>query len=133
MDLSQARLGDQFRIFIDTGGNISPFPHMTTMMATVIATKKPGTGSGLILGWKSNEPHPAEASARGNTASENDYVPNQAEYNYGKTVKRDLLVAVQIFNGIDGFPCKKCATFYPQSLPNQKDGTLVCWSCRHGR
>lgn len=133
MDLSQAQLGDQFRIFIDTGGNISSFPSMNTMMATVIATKKAPYGTSLILGWKKNESHPAEATARSNTSTENNYVPNQAEYVYGKSVKRDLLVAIQIFNGVDGFPCKRCTTFYPQSLPNQKDGTLICWSCRSGR
>jgi hypothetical protein len=134
MDLRNAQLGDQFRIFIDAGGNISPFPHMTTILATVIATKKPlpGIGTGVILGWKTNEPHPPEAIARGNTSSENYYVPNQTEYKYGKSVKRDLLVAVQIFNGLDGFPCRKCTNFYPQALPNQKDGTLLCWSCRSG-
>lgn len=137
MNLSHAQLGDQFRIFIDAGGNISPSPHMETILATVIATKKlsagAAVGTGVILGWKAHEQHPAEASARSNTSEENNYVPNQAEYKYGKSVKRDLLVATQIFNGVDGFPCKKCTTFYPQSLPNQKDGTLVCWSCRNGR
>jgi formylmethanofuran dehydrogenase subunit E len=132
MNLSQAKLGDQFRIFIDTGGNISSYPSMITMLATVIATKKPSLGTGLILGWKSNESHPADVTTRGNTSSENDYITNQSEYKYGKSVKRDLPVAVQIFNGLDGFPCKKCSNFFPQALANQKDGTLICWSCRNG-
>ena len=133
MNLSKAELGDQFRIFLDAGGNISSSPSMNTLMATVIATKKSQFGSGLILGWKKHEPHPPECTTRGNVSHENDYVPNQAEYVYGKAVKRDLPVAVQIFNGLDGFPCKKCTNFFPLSAPNQKDGTLICWSCRNGK
>lgn len=133
MNLSQAKLGDQFRVFVDTIGNISTLPSMNTLLATVIAVKKSQFGSGLILGWKKNEPHPTECNTRGSISLENDYVPNQTEYAYGKTVKRDLPVAIQIYNGLDGFPCKRCTNFYPQALPNQKDGTLICWSCRNGQ
>lgn len=32
----------------------------------------------------------------------------------------------------DGCSCKKCKEFYEFAEPNQEDGTLVCWSCRHG-
>lgn len=32
----------------------------------------------------------------------------------------------------DGCNCKKCKEFYPYAEPNQDDGTLVCYSCRHG-
>ena len=32
----------------------------------------------------------------------------------------------------DGETCKKCKEFYPFAEPNQEDGTLVCYSCRHG-
>lgn len=32
----------------------------------------------------------------------------------------------------DGETCKKCLEFYPFAEPNQEDGTLVCYSCRHG-
>ena len=32
----------------------------------------------------------------------------------------------------DGCNCKKCKEFYPQAEPNQDDGTLICWACRHG-
>ena len=131
MNLSQAKLGDQFRIFLDAGGNISTSPSMSTLLATVIAVKKSQFGGGYILGWKKHEPHPTSSTTRGNTSAENDYVPNQAEYVYGKAVTKDLLVAIQIFNGLDGFPCKTCKNFFPLSSPNQKDGTLICWSCRN--
>lgn len=133
MDLSQAKLGDQFRIFVDAGGNILTSPSMDTLVATVIAIKRDQFGGGLILGWKTNEPHPVGCNHRGNISLENDYVPNQKEYVFGKTVRRSLPVAIQIYNGLDGFPCKRCTNFYPQALPNQKDGTLICWSCRNGQ
>jgi len=32
----------------------------------------------------------------------------------------------------DGCTCKKCKEFFEFAEPNQEDGTLVCWSCRHG-
>ena len=134
MDLSDAKLGDQFRIFLDESGNISLSPNMNTLLATVIAVKKPSTGlKDVLLGWKKQDPRPKNAMERTNTSSDNDYLPNQSEYRYGKTVNRTLPVAVQIFNGLDGFPCKKCTNFFPLSQPNQKDGTLICWSCRNGR
>lgn len=31
----------------------------------------------------------------------------------------------------DGCACKKCKTFYEYAEPNQDDGTLICWACRH--
>lgn len=31
-----------------------------------------------------------------------------------------------------GCSCKKCKEFFEYAEPNQEDGTLVCWSCRHG-
>ncbi len=133
MDLSNAQLGEQYRVFVDESGNILSSPSMHTMVATVIATKKPGYGTDIILGWKNGEPHPYDARPRSSTSLENNYVPNQGLYSHGKTVKRSLPVAIQIINGLDGFPCRKCTNFYPYALPNQKDGTLVCWSCRNSR
>jgi len=32
----------------------------------------------------------------------------------------------------DGCTCKKCKEFFPYAEPNQEDGTLVCYACRHG-
>lgn len=32
----------------------------------------------------------------------------------------------------EGCACKKCKEFYNFAEPNQDDGTLICWSCRHG-
>lgn len=31
----------------------------------------------------------------------------------------------------DGCICEKCEEYYPYAVPNQSDGTLICWSCRH--
>lgn len=30
----------------------------------------------------------------------------------------------------NGCSCVKCGELYPQSEPNQPDGTLICYSCR---
>lgn len=35
-------------------------------------------------------------------------------------------------NHSDGYACKKCKDFFPYAEPNQEDGTLVCYACRHG-
>lgn len=130
MDLKNAKLGEQYRIFLTSEGRVSETPTMRTVLATVIATKKPSAGTGLILGWKKDEEHPVEAAARNGPSAENDYVPNQALYVYGKSVYRSQVVAIQIHAGVDGFPCHKCLTFYPYAVPNRSDGTLLCYSCR---
>lgn len=33
-------------------------------------------------------------------------------------------------DGSDGETCIKCKNFYPMAEANQKDGTLICYSCR---
>jgi len=30
-----------------------------------------------------------------------------------------------------GYNCKKCGELFPFAEPNQKDGTLICYSCRN--
>lgn len=32
----------------------------------------------------------------------------------------------------DGCTCKKCKEFFPYAEPNQEDGSLICYACRHG-
>jgi len=32
----------------------------------------------------------------------------------------------------DGCDCVKCKQFFEFAEPNQEDGTLICWACRHG-
>lgn len=39
---------------------------------------------------------------------------------------------VKIKDGRDGCDCTKCKTFFEFAEPNQEDGTLICWACRHG-
>lgn len=31
----------------------------------------------------------------------------------------------------NGCKCIKCGENFPYAEPNQKDGTLICWSCRN--
>jgi len=31
----------------------------------------------------------------------------------------------------DGCDCKKCKQYYPYSVPNQPDGSMVCYACRN--
>lgn len=35
-------------------------------------------------------------------------------------------------NKSEGCSCKKCKEFFEYAEPNQEDGTLICWACRHG-
>lgn len=45
----------------------------------------------------------------------------------------DLAVPVEEKeNKSDGCSCKKCKEFFEYAEPNQEDGTLICWACRHG-
>lgn len=48
------------------------------------------------------------------------------------TIPVDSIPAVAKKENKDGCNCKKCKEFYPYAEPNQDDGTLVCYSCRHG-
>jgi len=36
-----------------------------------------------------------------------------------------------IHRKLDGMCCSKCSNFYGMAAPNQPDGTLICWSCKH--
>ena len=131
MDLLDAKLDDMYRIFVDSENYIFTRPTMNTMLATVIAIKKPEYNSKmLILGWKPNQPRPPNAALRSSTSIENNYSANEKLYTYGLSVAMATTVAIKILNGVDGFPCRKCMNFYPYAVPNQKDGTLLCWSCR---
>lgn len=131
MDLKDANLGDKYRVYLNDLGEVVDRPTKRTIVATIIAKKKPDYPAGVILGWKENEPYPTSASARKTTAPENDYVPDQALYRLGQSAKLSLTVAVKLVGGIDGMPCRRCAYFYTYAEPNQNDGTLLCWSCRH--
>jgi len=132
MDLRNAKLGDRFRVFLDDEGKLTHIPNMRTIPATVIAVKPSNDDTkNFILGWRKDEERPTDAMDRRAPDPKNQYVANQALYVTGSTVDRKMPVAVQIIHGLDGFPCTKCTNFYQYALPNQKDGTLVCWSCRH--
>ena len=39
--------------------------------------------------------------------------------------------AVIVKRKSNGCVCKKCGETFPYAEPNQKDGTLICWSCRN--
>jgi len=131
MDLKDAQLGDRYRIFVNDSQELSDRPTMWTMIATIIAKKNPPHAPGFILGWKSNTEHPVGAVVRGSTGSEYNYVADQATYSFGKAALPSLSVAIKLVNGIDGMPCHRCANFYIYAVPNQMDGTLICWSCRN--
>lgn len=131
MNLKDAELGDQYRVFVNQAKELVEHPTMWTMVATVIARKKPDYPPGFILGWKADTEHPVGCSNRSNTSVENVYVPSQAQYRFGMSVKPSLPVAVKLVNGVDGMPCSKCRNFYIYALPNQADGTLLCWACRN--
>jgi hypothetical protein len=47
-------------------------------------------------------------------------------------IELDLGLPEEKADNSDGCTCKKCETFYEFAEPNQDDGTLVCWACRHG-
>jgi hypothetical protein len=36
----------------------------------------------------------------------------------------------KIKSQIDGCACVTCKNFYHQAVPNQENGSLICWSCR---
>lgn len=43
-------------------------------------------------------------------------------------IQENMIATVQ--EKLDGMACKICHEFYSYAEPNQKDGTLICFSCR---
>lgn len=62
-----------------------------------------------------------------------DLVPNRDKYHYAWWMDETtgFLInkspAAVNSNGID---CKKCQLHYPYAVPNQPDGTLICYGCK---
>lgn len=54
-------------------------------------------------------------------------VPVQIAIDFGDTVP----AASEKKINKEGYFCMKCKDHYPFSEPNQKDGTLICYACRH--
>lgn len=34
---------------------------------------------------------------------------------------------------LDGCACMRCEEFFQYAIPNQEDGTMICWQCRFNR
>lgn len=57
-------------------------------------------------------------------------IPNTCAPN---TIDIDLAVPVEKKKKHSGgISCKKCKEFFEYAEPNQEDGSLICWACRHG-
>lgn len=56
------------------------------------------------------------------------YIGHRAGTLHEKSISSILVCSQAPKNG--GEVCKKCRDFYPYAVPNQVDGTLICWSCR---
>lgn len=132
LDLRDAKPGDQYRIYLDAEKKMTDTPGLRTVLATVVAISD-FDKSYILLGWKSGQEMPSNAIGRESTTGSNTYLKNQEAYKFGRSVYRTHKVAVQILNGLDGFPCRKCTNFFPYAVPNRPDGTLLCWSCRDGK
>jgi len=49
------------------------------------------------------------------------------------SIESDMInMSPELSANSSGRTCKKCETFYEYAEPNQDDGTLICWACRHG-
>lgn len=132
LDLRDARPGDQYRVYIDADKQMTSTPGLNTILATVVATSETDK-SYVLLGWKEGQEMPSNVISRSSTSAGNTYAKRQEEYVFGRTVYRTQKVAIQIINGLDGFPCSRCTNFYAYAVPNRPDGTLLCWSCRDGK
>ena len=53
------------------------------------------------------------------------YIPQQIGIDFAIPVD-------EIEEKSEGCTCKKCKEFFEYAEPNQEDGTLICWACRHG-
>lgn len=60
------------------------------------------------------------------------YVPNGFTFTIPITTQPVAASAAEKKKKSDGCNCKKCKEFFPYAEPNQEDGTLICYACRHG-
>lgn len=137
MDLVDAKLGEQYYVYLNIDNNLIvmsvPFPltnDIGLLLATVI-----GVGmEEVVLGWKPNQTHPANAHQRSGMAINIwQYITDHQDYDYSYVAHRTTIVQSKIDaipQKYDGHYCTKCGNFYPMAAPNQPDGTLICYSCR---
>lgn len=137
MDFSEARLGDQYSIFIDKEDNIcNSVNSRAQIFATVIGIAKDPvrySGKTVLLGWKPDQRHPADASKRNGTESPFiNFISNAKDFVFSKMMDHRHECAgktIQKFT-TSGSTCKRCREIYPYANPNQNDGSFICYGCR---
>ena len=137
MDLqADVRPGDRFNFYINEDNWMITKPTSNHIVGTIIGVDS----DNVVVGWKRSEVSPRNSYLRGIRNLSMNYVSNESEYVECICISRDWLVHSQIIgstNSIkqaansDGMACKRCLEHYPYAVSNQKDGTLLCYSCRH--
>jgi hypothetical protein len=129
-----AKVGDKVRIFVEDSTPCGR-QAITTEEARIIGkyphTKSCGLNFSFVFGWKS------EGIGYPNAGVDiREPVSNIAEYTHiYKWYPMDVWVAEIIGSEpvvikSEGCFCKRCGDFFPYAVPNMKDGTLKCYSCR---
>jgi formylmethanofuran dehydrogenase subunit E len=49
---------------------------------------------------------------------------------FGESFDFDFIKDLEPKKNSEGCVCKKCKELYPYAEPNQKDGSMICYSCR---
>ena len=137
MNLSNAKLGERYNFFLDEENCVVGNLSSSTITGTVIGIQDSGD---LIIGWKSNGVYPTNAWNRGVKVLTTVYVSNESEYDLVAAYPTNLQVHSKVSDNVrsgissvssDGLACKRCLEYYQYAVPNQKDGSLLCYSCRN--
>lgn len=144
--LDKARAGDKARVYMTKSGQISEFyrddrSDFILCEFDIIAVGKNNTyNTYYILVSYKNENYYASSTINLNDMCYSpdwnideiiDKSPNLSKYHNHRVRWLDKNRVFEIVKGgPDGCSCKVCREFYDMAVPNQPDGTLICYSCR---
>ena len=134
MDLSNARLGEEYKVYVDDDFIITSIPSKTILDATVVGLHNGSrVSASVLLGWdRKSFIAPSAASKVPFCPMSGVYVPNlTAAYPLTIWVPASLTVAgcVKCFGKTTGHKCKECGDFNQWIERAPEDGAYVCALC----
>lgn len=142
IELDKAKPGDLAEVYMSAEGQINqPEWGGVSRQFEIIAIGKDTNHNSyyVLVSYKSDHFYGSRKLEIDNLRSSPDYdinllvgkVPNLSDYrgHYVRWLNDDRVNKI-IKLGPDGCGCQVCKEFYNMAVPNQPDGTLVCYSCR---
>jgi len=145
MQIQSPKLKDKFHIYVDVDGYTNKAPTNKTIPATIVGVGKNITNAQnyLVFAWKDGENYPINARPSTHQfihllgMAGYEVADNINDYAFILELVKTIEVESKIGSAIEtvsktkgGLFCADCKNFFDYAVPNQKNGTLICWSCR---